>query len=98
MKLCAPTGRAAQKLSESVGVEATTIHRLLEYRFTGVGKKAKGEEEEGEEKGREKRAEKDLKGNPKEKWGTHFERNEDNELEVNRALMHRMAYCEEGRS
>jgi exodeoxyribonuclease V alpha subunit len=28
--LCAPTGRAAKRLSESTGVEARTIHRLLE--------------------------------------------------------------------
>jgi exodeoxyribonuclease V alpha subunit len=28
--LCAPTGRAAKRLSESTGVEAKTIHRLLE--------------------------------------------------------------------
>ncbi|GAA5253143.1 AAA family ATPase [Candidatus Rickettsia kedanie] len=29
IKLCAPTGRAAKRLSESTGLEATTIHRLL---------------------------------------------------------------------
>lgn len=29
--LCAPTGRAAKRLSESTGLEAKTIHRLLEY-------------------------------------------------------------------
>ncbi len=29
--LCAPTGRAAKRLSESTGQEAKTIHRLLEY-------------------------------------------------------------------
>ena len=29
--LCAPTGRAAKRLSESTGEEATTIHRLLEF-------------------------------------------------------------------
>lgn len=29
--LCAPTGRAAKRLSESTGREATTIHRLLEF-------------------------------------------------------------------
>jgi exodeoxyribonuclease V alpha subunit len=29
--LCAPTGRAAKRLSESTGREAKTIHRLLEY-------------------------------------------------------------------
>jgi exodeoxyribonuclease V alpha subunit len=28
--LCAPTGRAAKRLSESTGMEAKTIHRLLE--------------------------------------------------------------------
>src|ERR1700726_3490077 len=28
--LCAPTGRAAKRLSESIGLEAKTIHRLLE--------------------------------------------------------------------
>jgi len=28
--LCAPTGRAARRLSESTGLEAKTIHRLLE--------------------------------------------------------------------
>ena len=29
--LCAPTGRAAKRLSESTGLPALTIHRLLEY-------------------------------------------------------------------
>jgi ATP-dependent exoDNAse (exonuclease V) alpha subunit len=29
--LCAPTGRAAKRLSEATGTEATTIHRLLEF-------------------------------------------------------------------
>lgn len=29
--LCAPTGRAAKRLCESTGVEAKTIHRLLEF-------------------------------------------------------------------
>ena len=29
--LAAPTGRAAQRLSESTGLEAKTLHRLLEY-------------------------------------------------------------------
>jgi exodeoxyribonuclease V alpha subunit len=29
--LCAPTGRAAKRLSESTGCEARTIHRLLEF-------------------------------------------------------------------
>jgi len=30
VSLCAPTGRAAKRLSESTGLEAKTIHRLLE--------------------------------------------------------------------
>ncbi|MBP1751816.1 MAG: recombinase RecD [Geobacteraceae bacterium] len=29
--LCAPTGRAAKRLSESTGLEAKTIHRLMEF-------------------------------------------------------------------
>jgi exodeoxyribonuclease V alpha subunit len=29
--LCAPTGRAAKRLSESTGLEAKTIHRVLEF-------------------------------------------------------------------
>lgn len=29
--LCAPTGRAAKRLAESTGMEARTIHRLLEF-------------------------------------------------------------------
>lgn len=31
VKLAAPTGRAAQRLSEVCGIEASTIHRLLKY-------------------------------------------------------------------
>jgi exodeoxyribonuclease V alpha subunit len=34
--LCAPTGRAAKRLSESTGLEAKTIHRLLEVQ-AGAG-------------------------------------------------------------
>ena len=30
-RLCAPTGKAARRLGELTGVEATTIHRLLEW-------------------------------------------------------------------
>ena len=33
--LCAPTGRAAKRLSESTSCDAKTIHRLLEYDFGG---------------------------------------------------------------
>lgn len=29
--LCAPTGRAAKRLSEATGMESKTVHRLLEY-------------------------------------------------------------------
>lgn len=29
--MCAPTGRAAKRITETTGVEAKTIHRLLEY-------------------------------------------------------------------
>lgn len=32
IKLCAPTGRAAQRMTEATGRPATTIHRLLEYK------------------------------------------------------------------
>ncbi|MBQ0101647.1 MAG: ATP-dependent RecD-like DNA helicase [Firmicutes bacterium] len=35
--LCAPTGRAAKRLSEATGCEAFTIHRLLEMEFGGDG-------------------------------------------------------------
>ncbi len=31
VRLCAPTGKAARRLAETTGAEATTIHRLLEY-------------------------------------------------------------------
>jgi len=31
VRLCAPTGRAAKRLTETTGIEATTIHRLLEF-------------------------------------------------------------------
>jgi exodeoxyribonuclease V alpha subunit len=31
VKLCAPTGKAARRLTETTGTDATTIHRLLEW-------------------------------------------------------------------
>jgi exodeoxyribonuclease V alpha subunit len=31
VRLCAPTGKAARRLSESTGAPASTVHRLLEY-------------------------------------------------------------------
>ena len=34
--LCAPTGRAAKRLSELTGRKASTIHRLLEVDYTGM--------------------------------------------------------------
>lgn len=36
--LCAPTGRASKRLSSSCGIEAKTIHRLLEYTFSSDDK------------------------------------------------------------
>ena len=33
--LCAPTGRAAKRMSEATGAESKTIHRLLEYNGEG---------------------------------------------------------------
>lgn len=39
VSLCAPTGRAAKRMTETTGVEAKTIHRLLEYTpATGFGR------------------------------------------------------------
>jgi len=35
INLAAPTGRAAQRMSEVIGLEAKTIHRLLEYQGGG---------------------------------------------------------------
>lgn len=35
IKLCAPTGRAAQRITEQTGRRATTIHQLLEFRPYG---------------------------------------------------------------
>lgn len=40
--LCAPTGRAARRLSETTGLEAKTIHRLLEVQ-PGAGRFARNE-------------------------------------------------------
>ena len=41
--LCAPTGRAARRLTETTGFEARTIHRLLEVDPTGGGFKRGGD-------------------------------------------------------
>jgi hypothetical protein len=40
--LCAPTGRAAKRLTETTGLEAKTIHRLLEI-DPGTGRFSKDE-------------------------------------------------------
>ena len=40
MVLCAPTGRAAKRMTEATGFEAMTIHRLLEVRSQGRGVQA----------------------------------------------------------
>jgi len=40
VKLCAPTGRAAKRLSESTGQAALTIHRLLEFDHRGPQRNA----------------------------------------------------------
>ncbi len=37
--LCAPTGRAAKRMAETCGMEAKTIHRLLELNFSGEGER-----------------------------------------------------------
>ena len=37
VELCAPTGRAAKRMSEAAGCPARTIHRLLEYGGEGEG-------------------------------------------------------------
>lgn len=41
--LCAPTGRAAKRMSEATGFEAKTIHRLLEIDPKGGGFKRNGD-------------------------------------------------------
>ncbi|MFK8039802.1 MAG: ATP-dependent RecD-like DNA helicase [Rickettsiaceae bacterium] len=38
ISLCAPTGRAAKRLSETTGLTATTIHRLLSFDIDDTGK------------------------------------------------------------
>ena len=37
VQLCAPTGRAAQRMNETTGYPACTIHKLLEFQFVGNG-------------------------------------------------------------
>ena len=38
IQLAAPTGRAAKRMSEATNMEASTIHRLLEYGFNGFSR------------------------------------------------------------
>lgn len=42
--LCAPTGRAAKRMTEATGFDASTIHRLLEYGGEGQPAFARNEE------------------------------------------------------
>lgn len=42
--LCAPTGRAAQRMTEVTGYNASTIHKLLEYKLTDGVKTSKNKE------------------------------------------------------
>jgi exodeoxyribonuclease V alpha subunit len=44
VQLCAPTGRAAKRLSESTGLEAKTVHRLLAFDPTVLAFKRNEEE------------------------------------------------------
>jgi exodeoxyribonuclease V alpha subunit len=43
IQLCAPTGRAAKRMSETTGLEAKTIHRLLEFDPASYGFRRNGE-------------------------------------------------------
>jgi exodeoxyribonuclease V alpha subunit len=42
--LCAPTGRAAKRMTEATGFEAATIHRLLEYGGEGQSRFSRNED------------------------------------------------------
>jgi exodeoxyribonuclease V alpha subunit len=44
--LAAPTGRAAKRMTETTGIEAKTIHRLLEYSFMEEESMAFGKDED----------------------------------------------------
>ena len=46
--LCAPTGRAAKRMTEATGVEAKTIHRLLEVDPKSGGFKRNGSARAGQ--------------------------------------------------
>lgn len=46
--LAAPTGRAAQRLGESTGLEARTLHRLLEFQGEGVWGRNRNKRLEGD--------------------------------------------------
>lgn len=46
--MCAPTGRAANRMSEATGHEARTIHRLLEFSYDGGFQKNEDEPLEGD--------------------------------------------------
>ncbi len=48
VKLAAPTGRAAQRLGESTGLEAVTLHRLLESQGEGAWGRSRSKRLEGD--------------------------------------------------
>ncbi len=48
IELCAPTGRAAKRMSEATGLEAQTIHRLLGINFLETDKKRQSFEKDEE--------------------------------------------------
>lgn len=49
VRLAAPTGRAAKRMTEATGYEASTIHRLLEISSVGDGEMTEGHFERNEE-------------------------------------------------
>jgi len=75
--LAAPTGRAAKRMAEATGYEARTIHRLLE--LTGAPAMANGANGKSAEDG-VSRIE-----------GMHFERNEENPLDVDVVIIDEMS-------
>lgn len=46
--LAAPTGRAARRMAESTGIEAKTLHRLLEYQGPGTWGRHRGKPLQGD--------------------------------------------------
>ena len=75
--LAAPTGRAAKRMTEATGMEARTIHRLLELTPSGapVGKDIPGMEGKG----------------GRDSIGMRFERNEENPLDADVVIIDEMS-------